>query len=82
MINCLLLYHSKAINMTIWSKYSIKSKFNSKIDIKKMTCKVVKPQNLGDKILWSQPKVKYLRLFLYIYIYIYIYVCMYVCIID
>jgi len=51
MINCLLLYHSKAINMTIWFKYNIKSKFNSKIDIKKMTCKVVKPQNLGDKIL-------------------------------
>ena len=58
MINCLLLNHLKAINMTIWFKYLIKSKFNSKIDIKRLAWKVVRPQNLGDNILWTQPKVK------------------------
>ena len=47
--------------MAIWFKYSIKSKFNLKFDIKRMAWKVVSPQNLGDNILWTQPKVKCLR---------------------
>ena len=37
--------------MAIWFKYSIKSKFNLKFDIKRMVWKVVSPQNLGDNIL-------------------------------
>ena len=37
--------------MAIWFKYSIKSKFNLKFDIKRMAWKVVSPQNLGDNIL-------------------------------
>ena len=54
--------------MAIWFKYSIKCKFNLKNDIKNMAWKVVRPQNLSDKILRTQPQVKRIR-FYYYYIY-------------
>ena len=54
--------------MAIWFKYSIKCKFNLKNDIKNMAWKVVRPQNLSDKILRTQPQVKRIRFFIIIYI--------------
>ena len=36
--------------------------------IRILTCKIARPQKY--KILWGQPKIKYLQLYIYIYIYI------------